>query len=313
MPNNSSYSTPVLVIFFNRPDTLEQVLLKLREIKPKKVFLAQDGARENNESDMQNIIACREVVDSVIDWDCDVEKLYRDKNLGCRHAVSQGIDWFFSNVEEGIILEDDCVPHDNFFTFTAKMLEQYRDDDRIGMVCGSNVTNQNCGVVDEDYYFSRMPLVWGWASWRRVWKNYDVTLSQWPKNKNIVNFLNDKILIKNWVSIFHRVYVGKIGTWDYQLNFMFWKNNFLTIVPKENLITNIGFDDRATHTKEQPEFLKQKGNPEVLNKDNYIGPDSISPNSDRDNSFLKDQVDPNVTHLKNFVLSCMTLIRSLRN
>lgn len=310
MEANNHFNTAILVIFFNRPDTLKEVLLKIREVKAPVLYLAQDGARADNLVDLENIKACREIVRLVIDWDCEIKTLYREKNLGCRRAVSSAIDWFFSSEKEGIILEDDCVPDTSFFSYAQYMLRKYRNDTDVGMVCGSNVTNTWFPKVDEDIYFSKMPLVWGWASWRRVWNHYDIDIKSWPDNKSIIDFLSDKALIKNWTSIFHRVFIGKIKSWDYQLNYLFWTNKLICIIPKNNLIENIGFDSRATHTIVRPDYLTNDNIAAIRVDSDWQLPMGKIINSGRDLKFLENQLDPKVNSFKVFCLEVLVFYKS---
>lgn len=312
----NSFNTPVLVVFFNRPDTLEKVLKKVKEVAPSRLYLAQDGARLNNLEDIKNIQACQEVVRSIIDWDCEIKTSYKDKNFGCKKAVSGAISWFFEHEEMGIILEDDCLPDESFFSYCSHMLEYYKDNHEIGMICGSNLTNHACTKVSEDIYFSRMPLVWGWASWKRVWKNYDVSIKDWPTKKEQILYFNQERSFRiNWISIFNRIYLNKIDSWDYQFNYLLWKEKQLCVVPKENLIKNIGFDERATHTLNQPEHIKNQSLGKLPKSEQWNLPSSIIVNTERDKVFLKEQQDPGVSILKNsiqsFLVKCLDKVRGL--
>ena len=187
---------------------------------------------------------------STVDWDCEVKTLFSDKNLGCKVAVSRAIDWFFEHVEEGIILEDDCLPHPTFFRFCEELLNKYRDDERIGQISGDNFQFGK-KRTEYSYYFSRYTLIWGWATWRRAWKNYDVDMKSWPEihdNGWLQDWLGNKKLVHYWMRIFEMTYQGEINTWDYQWTFTCWIRNCLTILPNVNLISNIGFSAGGTHT-----------------------------------------------------------------
>ena len=154
--------TPVLFLVFNRPDTTAQVFEAIRQAKPPRLYVASDGAREDKEGELEKVKQVREIV-SQVDWNCEVKTLFRDKNLGCKIAVSSAIDWFFEQEEMGIILEDDCLPHPTFFRFCQELLERYRDDERIGMISGNNFQfGRKC--TDYSYYFSMYSHIWGWAS-----------------------------------------------------------------------------------------------------------------------------------------------------
>lgn len=185
---------------------------------------------------------------SHIDWDCKVKTLFRDKNLGCKYAVSSAIAWFFEQVEEGIILEDDCLADPTFFSFCQELLEKYRHDERVMMISGDNFQFGK-NKTPYGYYFSRYTHIWGWATWRRAWKYYDVRMSLWPETRDS-NFLA-RILSPQeasyWNQVFERTYRNEIETWDYQWTLACWIQSGLTIIPSVNLVRNIGAA-QGTHT-----------------------------------------------------------------
>jgi hypothetical protein len=234
--------SPVLFLVFNRPDTTKRVFEAIRQARPLQLFVAADGPRENKPGEVERCKEVRKIVHDGIDWNCKVKTLFRDKNLGCKVAVSSAINWFFEHVEEGIILEDDCLPHPTFFRFCEELLNKYQDDERIGQVSGDNFQfGKRC--TEYSYYFSRYNHVWGWATWRRVWKNYDVDMKFWPEIRDsgwLQGWLENKKLAKYWTRIFENMYRGKIDTWDYQFTFGCWIQNYLTILPNVNLVSNIG-------------------------------------------------------------------------
>ncbi|MBI5417412.1 glycosyltransferase family 2 protein [Candidatus Poribacteria bacterium] len=244
-----NFKTPILFIIFNRPESTQKVFNEIRKIKPQKFYITADGPRENMPEDLQRCEKTRNIIKQ-IDWDCEVFTNFRDKNLGCKIAVSSGINWFFENVEEGLILEDDTLPHPTFFPFCEKLLEKYRYDNRIMMISGDNFQFGK-KRTDYSYYFSRYTLIWGWATWRRAWQYYDVNIKLWTEIKN-GDWLYDIFSTKNetiyWSYIFEKIYIGEINTWDYQWSFACWIQNGFTIIPNVNLVSNIGFGDLATHT-----------------------------------------------------------------
>jgi hypothetical protein len=241
--------SPVLFLVFNRPDTTKRVFETIRQAQPFQLFVAADGPRKNKSGEAEKCKDVRKIVHEGIDWDCEVKTLFRDKNLGCKVAVNSAINWFFEHVEEGIILEDDCLPHPTFFRFCEELLNKYRNDERIGLISGDNFQfgkNQR----KYSYYFSRYIHIWGWATWRRVWKNYDVDMKLWPEIRDeewLQRWFGNKKLAKYWMRIFESVYRGKIDTWDYQLAFACWIQNYLTVLPNVNLVSNIGCR-AGTHT-----------------------------------------------------------------
>jgi hypothetical protein len=256
MPTLSSipYQTKsaVLLVIFNRPDTTIRVLDQIRAAKPKRLYIAADAPRPSVPEDVLLCKEAREVVNT-IDWECEVKTLFRDENAGCRNGVSSAVTWFFSYEEEGIILEDDCLPANSFFKFCDTLLEKYRYDTRIRHITGCNL-QQGKKWGDGSYYFSNRTHVWGWAGWKRVWKDYDRDLNNYDDadiQQRMSNIYQDPLVIESWVNIFKEVKDGKINSWAYPLDFINFFNNGLTIIPNENLISNIGFDDRATHTVDE--------------------------------------------------------------
>ncbi|NKQ38649.1 MAG: glycosyltransferase family 2 protein [Methanosarcinales archaeon] len=243
-------TTSVLFVVFNRPETTIQVFETIRQAKPPRLYVAADGAREDKEGELEKVKQVREIVNQV-DWDCEVKTLFRDKNLGCKIAISSAIDWFFEHEEMGIILEDDCLPHPTFFRFCEELLEKYRDDERIAMISGNNFQFGR-KRTNYSYYFSRYPHIWGWASWRRAWKNYDVDMKIWSEIRNgnwLQDLFKDKKSVQYWANIFEKTYQGKINSWGYRWTFSCWIQNALTVIPNVNLVSNIGFGLDASHTK----------------------------------------------------------------
>ena len=240
---------PVLFLIYNRPKISRETFDRIKIVKPKYFFIAADGPRNNSPDDLLLCEQTRKIVDE-IDWDCEVKTLFRKKNLGLRNAISGAITWFFEHVEEGIILEDDCIPSLSFFSFATGMLNKYKYDQRIFSVSGTNyhnITNETFG----SYYFSKYPISGGWATWQRSWKMYD-EFKEWDniKNSNIINLLfPDKVEKEFWTVIFDKVNQKKIDSWAYIWNYTCFVNSGLNIIPIKNLIKNIGYGDTATHTK----------------------------------------------------------------
>lgn len=243
------FNTPILFIVFNRPGPTQKVLDMLASIKPKQLYISADGARENNENDIKNCEEVRNIIKN-IHWDCEVKYLIRAENWGCKNAVSDAISWFFSNVEQGIILEDDCLPNQSFFTFCENMLSTHKDDAQIMHIGGTNFQSKDISL-SESYYYSRIVHVWGWASWKRAWDLYNVAIDEYTK-PTLRKWFKDYEFNKNsflyWHKAFTSVKENQINTWDYQWTYALWKHNGLSIIPSQNLVTNIGFDINATHT-----------------------------------------------------------------
>ena len=265
--------TPVLFLIFNRPDTTQKVFNAIRQAKPKQLFVAADGPRSDREGELEKCQKAREIATSV-DWNCEVKTLFRDKNLGCKIAVSSAIDWFFENVEEGIILEDDCLPSQSFFWFCQELLKYYRNDTRVIHISGNNFQfGQKRG--EGTYYFSKYAHIWGWATWKRAWKYFDVSMKSFKKFKTgnqIENIFKINQQKKYWMRIFQKVYHNKIDTWDYQWAYTCFINNGFCIIPNDNLVSNIGFGENSVHTKDSNNILS---NMEVKDIKNIIHPNFI--------------------------------------
>jgi hypothetical protein len=249
MPN-FKLTTPVAFIIFNRPNETKLVFAEIAKAKPPKLLVIADGARKDKEGEVEIVAATRAIIKRV-DWDCEVMTNFSDINMGCKARVSSGIDWVFEQVEEAIILEDDCLPDPTFFRFCQEMLDRYRHDLRIGMISGDNFRfgiNRN----QDSYYFSKNVHIWGWASWRNRWKDvYDVDLNKWPfirDGKWLVDILGDAKGVSEWTAIFENTYKRKVDTWDYQWVFANWIEGRINVMPNVNLISNIGFNEKATHT-----------------------------------------------------------------
>lgn len=245
-----SFDTPILFLIFNRIDTSKKVFNKIRDIRPSRLYISSDGPR--NDLEKNKIKNLRDYLQSSIDWDCKVETLFRDENLGCKMAVSSAINWFFENEEMGIILEDDCLPSTSFFYYCGELLNKYKEDERIFLISGHNSQEKWLGGKG-DYFFSHFGGIWGWASWRRAWNNYDIEakdLNEFIDNDGFRKLLGNKLGKIRQKEIYEHLVIRKANTWAYQWAYTRLKNGGLACVPRLNLIENIGFDVSATHTTE---------------------------------------------------------------
>lgn len=242
---------PILIVAWRRPDTLRQVIKAIRPVAPKYLFLACDGINPAHPGEAEKVAATRAVFDHEIDWHCQIERLYSDFNQGCRLGVSRAINWFFDQVEEGIILEDDCIPHPDFFPYCSTLLERYRHDNRVWCISGNNFQNGQWRG-DGSYYFSRYNHCWGWASWRQRWQSFDSDLSQWSSLRNsglLHTIFEDSKELAYWQRIWQRLLeTGEPDSWAYRWTFTCIANNGLTALPNRNLVSNVGFGQDATHT-----------------------------------------------------------------
>ncbi|GAB3944218.1 hemolytic protein HlpA [Spirosoma harenae] len=213
------------------------------------MFIAIDGPRPDRLGEAEAVYQCQQLVEAV-DWPCTIKTLFRNENLGCKRAVSSAISWFFEQVETGIILEDDCLPDNAFFHYCQDMLTRYKNDERVMHISGANLVSDH-RWSDDSYLFTAICHIWGWASWRRAWQKYDVTMATYPTRREslITHRIPDPISQTYWLTMFDNCYKGNVDTWDFQWVYSIWANDGLGILPDRNLITNIGFGEQATHTK----------------------------------------------------------------
>ncbi len=245
----AGYDTPILFLVFNRPTVTARVFAAIRAARPTQLYVAADGPRPDRLGEAALCAETRRIA-TAVDWPCKVTTFFRDENRGCGDGVSEAISWFFEQVEEGIILEDDCLPHPDFFHFCATMLERYRHDERVATVTGDHFLPATL-TFPHSHYFSKYAQIWGWATWRRAWKNYDrhlssLTATEW--DSIIRRECPTMIEREYWLEILRALLAGNIDTWDFQLIFSMWKTGGLTVSPHRNLICNLGYGPDATHT-----------------------------------------------------------------
>ena len=240
--------SPILLLVFNRPDTTRQVFEEIRRAQPSKLYIAADGPRRDRASDVER---CAEVIRifELIDWPCAIKTLYREDNLGCKKAVSSAIDWFFEQEEEGIILEDDCLPSMSFFSYCDELLEKYRFDERVFIVSGYN--RQNTWKTDKaDYFFSNLGGIWGWGTWKRAWQHFDPDMNDLKDftDQKMFDYLLGKEVGKMRASALLNVKIKHVDSWAFPWGFSRHLNSGMACVPSKNLVKNIGFGDDASNT-----------------------------------------------------------------
>jgi hypothetical protein len=313
---------PILLLIFNRPDLTEQVMTQIRKAEPPQLFVAADGPRTEVPEDPERCEQAREVATQV-DWDCEVHTLFRDENLGCKEAVSSAITWFFEHVEAGVILEDDCVPHPTFFPYCSELLERYRDDNRIMTISGNNFQPLHKSY-DHSYYFSAYMHCWGWATWRQAWNRYDGQIPRWESLRGtgwLNGWLGTDEEAAYWRGIFDQVTEGEIDSWAYPWTFACWREHALHVLPAVNLVSNVGFGRRSTHTKDPDSeaahmptkpLLTPLSHPEVIIRDyeadsctseHHFG---IQDDSDFGGHWLRDQIPQS---LKNSIRPLVSRLR----
>ncbi len=275
---------PVIFIIFNRTDTARKTFEAIRAERPGKLLVIADGPRADKPGETDKCAATRAIIDEV-DWDCEVQTNFSEVNMGIRRRISSGLAWAFELVDKAIILEHDCVPSPSFFSYCAELLDRYQDDERIMMISGQNHLFGRA-EIDQSYYFSRYPhVMWGWATWRRAWANYDVDMTHWPiirDTKLFDQYFPSRRECYYWESIFEfAVYDGKVDTWDYQWFYSMWANSGLCITPARNLVRNIGLDAEATHTNTKYDKIYSSLRAETLELP-LTHPVSVMASSDKD-------------------------------
>lgn len=258
--NQALTKTPILLLFFNRPETLEKVFEAVKRARPAKLFLAQDGARIGNPDDPGKILRCREIVEN-IDWECEIIRDYAETNLSCDHREFTAISNAFQKTDRLIILEDDCVPCDSFFPFCDELLERYKDDTRIDRISGFNRLGEYKDI-STDYFFSTIAAGYGWATWKRVWteieKNQNYEFLEDPNLVTIYNKSRDIIADRNYEDMLKACadcrkkdkIEGKITSWEMLVGVNSLINHSLIITPRCNMVKNIGATADATHYTE---------------------------------------------------------------
>ncbi|MGQ9851736.1 MAG: glycosyltransferase family 2 protein, partial [Aggregatilineaceae bacterium] len=244
---NSELDIPVAFLIYRRPDVTRRVFAAIAAARPRRLYVIADGPR--GESEAARCAQTRAIIEGV-DWPCEVFTNYAETNLGLKRRVSSGLDWVFAHEEQAIILEDDCLPDPTFFRFCAELLERYRDDERVMQVAGVNFLR---GVYrpQASYFFTTYMHIWGWATWRRAWQHYDVTMSQWADvrvREHVLSQFDNPREGQHYYKIWTRVYKGGIDTWAYQWSFVCRVRQGLSVMPRHNLVSNIGFGPEATHT-----------------------------------------------------------------
>lgn len=247
------FQIPILFIIFNKLDTTKEVFEKIKEIKPERLYISCDGAREEVQGEKERVEKIKKYVLENINWNCQVKTLFQEENLGCRYAPFSAISWFFENEEMGIILEDDCLPSKSFFYFCEECLWKYKDEEKVMQINGISFLGEWSNFqISESYFFSKYNHIWGWASWRRAWEKYEMESLCMEKDfENLEKTYNSSSEKKYWNSIFEK-YMDKSlnkSAWDYPWTFSIWKNGGMCIYPKCNMVRNIGIGhEAATHT-----------------------------------------------------------------
>jgi hypothetical protein len=242
-------NNPVLFLVFNRPNVAKRTFAEIAKAKPPRLYIACDGARANKEGEAELVAQVRKITE-LVNWQCEIKTLFQNENLGCGLAVSTAITWFFKNEEQGIILEDDCLPNESFFQFCDELLEKYKDEKKVATVSGFNCQHSK-KRGNGSYYFSDMIEVWGWATWRRAWQNFKLDVNELDENVifSIIEGKQWSKAMKNyWYNIWRLMKNKGVSSWGWPFTFHCWLENSTSIIPNVNLISNIGFGSDSTHT-----------------------------------------------------------------
>ncbi len=234
---------------FRRPDTTAQVLEAVRRVRPRELLVFANAPRPGDAEEERLCAEARAVVTGGIDWDCRLRIRFNDRHAGLREQIEGGLDWVFDQVEAAIVLEDDCVPEPTFFAYCDELLERYASDGRVWAISGNDFRYREA-AAEESYAFSRYPLIWGWATWRRAWRHHGDGMKAWAELRDtdwLEARLGDPYAAKYWAHQFDRV-AGGLDAWDYAWMLSCWLHGGLTAVPTVNLVSNVGFRADATHT-----------------------------------------------------------------
>ena len=244
------FNTPVAIFSFNRPQLTERLIGILAQIKPRRILIVSDGPRPHVADDVEKCAAVRRLFDN-LSWNCRIDRNFAESNMGSFSRNSTGISWVFDQVEEAILLEDDCMPDLSFFPYCEELLGKYRDDARVGLISGNNFLNQKAGRQSVSYFFSGYATTWGWASWRSTWQRVNLDMPYWKDFRDsgeLRAVLHTREEEKYWKRIYNAIEERRMNNaWDYQLILSCLRFNMLTVVPSVNLVSNIGFGPDGTH------------------------------------------------------------------
>lgn len=248
----TTVDVPVAFLIFNRPKKTKQVLERISEAEPPELYIVADGPRDSVPGDQERCTRTREVVQN-IGWECEVHRNYADENLGCFERIWTGIEWVFNSADKAIILEDDCLPHPDFFRFCETMLSRFENDERVMDIAGSNPL-ETWKPEQQDYHFSYTGMLWGWATWADQWDKYDPEMSLWADEEarqRVRDVISDQDIWRYAKRVYDQTYRGEKDTWDYQWGFTRHINSGLSVIPSKNLVKNIGYGEDSTHTDDE--------------------------------------------------------------
>ena len=307
--NFEASTVPVLLLGFNRPDKMRRVIEPLRCVRPNRVFIGIDGPRADREDEPAKCLAAQLIAEAAIDWPCQVMRLYRDHNLGCRAAVSGAISWAFEHVDELLILEDDCIVDPSFIAFSRVLLDRHRHDHSIFNIAAVNF-QQGRRRGDGDYYASKYAHCWGWATWKRAWIHYEDNMDKlrpFIESKAFDMCHESATERAYWRKVFAMCEEGRVDSWAYRWLFACWQHRALTLLPNANLVINIGFDAYATHTRVDCQFIERPMQSLVSSNEPFL----LAANKEADQFTFENVFCPPCSHEERDILHDQ--IKLLRN
>ena len=255
--------TPVVFLVFNRPALTRQVFERIRAARPPKLLVVCDGPRASRPTDEENVRAVRQIIADGVDWECDVQTNYAASNLGCRERVATGLNWAFEQVDAAIVLEDDCLPDPSFFPYCEQLLTRYREDHRVMHIGGTNLAAPYM-KAGPSYWFSHQPAIWGWATWSRAWRHYDLKMTSWAGHLGTLrgSFAN-RWEEQFWMPLLERCHAAfdTLDTWDFSWMYTCRSLHGICVLPRKNLVTNIGLETDSTHTFVTSQALRLPSTP----------------------------------------------------
>lgn len=280
----------VAFIAFNRPALTLASFDAVRQSKPSRLYVITDGPRTNHATDIGKCAQVKSIL-SKVDWDCSVKTNFSETNLGCKNRVISGLNWVFEHETEAIIIEDDCVPRKSFFDFSSSLLRKYVNDDRVYVVTGNNF-QQGTTRGDASYYFSKYNHCWGWATWRRAWSKNSPSLTFWPawkQSSQWMSFHQSDLERLFWERMFDKAFNSEIDTWDFGWTASVWHQGGLTATPNSNLVSNIGFNKEATHTRRKNLLLSNLSTEDL---GSIIHPNAMHADADADGFVFRSVISP---------------------
>lgn len=247
---DKSFDKPVAIFTFNRPQLTERLIGILAQLKPSRILVVSDGPRPDVADDEKKCSDVRRLFEN-LPWECHIDRNFAARNMGSFARNSSGLGWVFEQVEEAIILEDDCLPDPSFFAYCEELLERYRDNPRVGLISGNNFLNSKYQHGQSSYLYSAYATTWGWASWRSTWQKVNLDMPYWTEFRDSGK-LRESVLTsveeKYWKNIYNSILMGRMkNAWDYQLILTCLKFNLFTVIPSANLVSNVGFGPDGTH------------------------------------------------------------------